>query len=138
MFGVDRFCDRPAELHRHAARELNVQDLVCNEVTCHANQIERRECLDQRSDDFGKGDDRTIFGDRDLRPRIACCLDEPRRILADVERTPRKVWLGPRLAEVMFRDARSRLITEGSSEMQRMIIAGDLLSGRSAIDRFAE
>ena len=40
--------------------------------------------------------------------------------------------------EVMFRDARSRLITEGSSEMQRMIIAGDLLSGKSAIDRFAD
>jgi acyl-CoA dehydrogenase len=38
--------------------------------------------------------------------------------------------------EVMFRDARSRLITEGSQEMQRMIIASDLLSGRGEIDRF--
>ncbi len=37
--------------------------------------------------------------------------------------------------EVMFRDARSRLITEGSSEMQRIIIASDLLSGRSGLDR---
>jgi acyl-CoA dehydrogenase len=40
--------------------------------------------------------------------------------------------------EVMFRDARSRLITEGSQEMQRMIIAGELLSGRSAIDRMGD
>ena len=30
--------------------------------------------------------------------------------------------------ELMFRDARSRLITEGSSEMQRIIIASDLLA----------
>lgn len=37
--------------------------------------------------------------------------------------------------EAMFRDARSRLITEGSQEMQRMIIASDLLSGRGEIDR---
>jgi acyl-CoA dehydrogenase len=37
--------------------------------------------------------------------------------------------------ELMFRDARSRLITEGSSEMQRIIIATDLLSGRSGINR---
>jgi acyl-CoA dehydrogenase len=39
--------------------------------------------------------------------------------------------------ELMFRDARSRLITEGSSEMQRIIIASDLLSGRSALDRIS-
>ncbi len=38
--------------------------------------------------------------------------------------------------ELMFRDARSRLITEGSQEMQRMIVSGDLLSGRTGIDRF--
>jgi acyl-CoA dehydrogenase len=37
--------------------------------------------------------------------------------------------------ELMFRDARSRLITEGSSEMQRIIIATDLLSGRSGTNR---
>lgn len=37
--------------------------------------------------------------------------------------------------ELMFRDARSRLITEGSSEMQRMIIASDLISGRSGTNR---
>jgi acyl-CoA dehydrogenase len=37
--------------------------------------------------------------------------------------------------ELMFRDARSRLITEGSSEMQRMIIASDLFSGRSSLNR---
>jgi acyl-CoA dehydrogenase len=37
--------------------------------------------------------------------------------------------------EVMFRDARSRLITEGSSEMQRLIIASDLISGRSGTNR---
>ena len=37
--------------------------------------------------------------------------------------------------ELMFRDARSRLITEGSSEMQRIIIASDVLSGRSSVDR---
>lgn len=37
--------------------------------------------------------------------------------------------------ELMFRDARSRLITEGSSEMQKIIIARDLLSGRSGPDR---
>ncbi|MSQ71150.1 MAG: pilus assembly protein CpaC [Betaproteobacteria bacterium] len=40
--------------------------------------------------------------------------------------------------EVMFRDARSRLITEGSQEMQRMIIATELLSGKSAIDRIGD
>jgi acyl-CoA dehydrogenase len=39
--------------------------------------------------------------------------------------------------ELMFRDARSRLITEGSSEMQRMIIASDLLSERSSLNRVA-
>jgi acyl-CoA dehydrogenase len=38
--------------------------------------------------------------------------------------------------ELMYRDARSRLITEGSQEMQRMIIASELLSGGGAIDRF--
>ncbi len=37
--------------------------------------------------------------------------------------------------ELIFRDARSRLITEGSSEMQRMIIAREMLSGRSAVNR---
>ncbi len=37
--------------------------------------------------------------------------------------------------ELMFRDARSRLITEGSSEMQRMIIASDLISRRSGTNR---
>lgn len=37
--------------------------------------------------------------------------------------------------ELVFRDARSRLITEGSSEMQRMIIARELLSGRSSLNR---
>jgi acyl-CoA dehydrogenase len=39
--------------------------------------------------------------------------------------------------ELMFRDARSRLITEGSSEMQRMIIASEVLSGRSGVNRLA-
>jgi len=34
--------------------------------------------------------------------------------------------------EAMYRDARTRLITEGSSEMQRMIIANALVSGRRA------
>jgi len=38
--------------------------------------------------------------------------------------------------ELMFRDARSRTITEGSSEMQRMIIASGILSGREQADRF--
>lgn len=37
--------------------------------------------------------------------------------------------------ELMFRDARSRLITEGSSEMQRMIIASDVIAGRSGTNR---
>jgi acyl-CoA dehydrogenase len=32
--------------------------------------------------------------------------------------------------ELMFRDARSRLITEGSSEMQRIILSSEILSGR--------
>ena len=36
--------------------------------------------------------------------------------------------------ELMFRDARSRTITEGSSEMQRMIIAREILSGRSPVN----
>ncbi len=36
--------------------------------------------------------------------------------------------------ELMFRDARSRTITEGSSEMQRIIIARELLSGRSQLN----
>ena len=39
--------------------------------------------------------------------------------------------------ELMFRDARSRLITEGSSEMQRIIIASHVLSRRGPIDRVA-
>lgn len=39
--------------------------------------------------------------------------------------------------ELMYRDARSRLITEGSSEMQRMIIASDVLSGRSGLNRLS-
>lgn len=38
--------------------------------------------------------------------------------------------------ELMYRDARSRLITEGSQEMQRMIIASELLSGGGQIERF--
>lgn len=38
--------------------------------------------------------------------------------------------------EVMYRDARSRLITEGSSEMQRVIIASELLSKRSGVNAF--
>lgn len=36
--------------------------------------------------------------------------------------------------ELMFRDARSRLITEGSSEMQRIIIARHALSTRSGLN----
>ncbi|MBO1114071.1 acyl-CoA dehydrogenase family protein [Bordetella petrii] len=38
--------------------------------------------------------------------------------------------------ELMFRDARSRTITEGSSEMQRMIISAGVLSGRHGVNRF--
>jgi len=38
--------------------------------------------------------------------------------------------------ELMYRDARSRTITEGSSEMQRMIISAGVLSGRYGADRF--
>ncbi len=38
--------------------------------------------------------------------------------------------------ELMYRDARSRLVTEGSQEMQRMIIASELLSGGGQIERF--
>jgi acyl-CoA dehydrogenase len=37
--------------------------------------------------------------------------------------------------ELMFRDARSRTITEGSSEMQRTIIAREMLSGRTTVNR---
>jgi acyl-CoA dehydrogenase len=37
--------------------------------------------------------------------------------------------------ELMFRDARSRTITEGSSEMQRTIIAREMLSGKAGINR---
>ena len=39
--------------------------------------------------------------------------------------------------ELMFRDARSRTITEGSSEMQRIIIARELLSGKSPVNRIS-
>lgn len=39
--------------------------------------------------------------------------------------------------ELMYRDARSRLITEGSSEIQRIIIASDVLSGRSGLNRLS-
>ncbi|CAM4029784.1 acyl-CoA dehydrogenase family protein [Bordetella tumulicola] len=38
--------------------------------------------------------------------------------------------------ELMYRDARSRTITEGSSEMQRMIISTGVLSGRHGVNRF--
>jgi len=38
--------------------------------------------------------------------------------------------------ELMYRDARSRTITEGSSEMQRMIISTGVLSGRQGANRF--
>jgi acyl-CoA dehydrogenase len=37
--------------------------------------------------------------------------------------------------ELMYRDARSRTITEGSSEMQRTIIAREMLSGKSGVNR---
>ena len=37
--------------------------------------------------------------------------------------------------ELMYRDARSRTITEGSSEMQRMIIASEMLSRRGSVNR---
>ena len=37
--------------------------------------------------------------------------------------------------ELMFRDARSRTITEGSSEMQRIIIASEILSRRGLVNR---
>ena len=37
--------------------------------------------------------------------------------------------------ELMFRDARSRTITEGSSEMQRIVIASEMLSGRGNVNR---
>ncbi|MGE4339281.1 MAG: acyl-CoA dehydrogenase family protein [Pigmentiphaga sp.] len=39
--------------------------------------------------------------------------------------------------ELMFRDARSRTITEGSSEMQRLILARDVLAHPGRLDRFA-
>ncbi|MES2412465.1 MAG: acyl-CoA dehydrogenase family protein [Pseudomonadota bacterium] len=39
--------------------------------------------------------------------------------------------------ELMYRDARSRTITEGSSEMQRTIIAKEMLGGKSPINRFS-
>ncbi|MCK9512723.1 MAG: acyl-CoA/acyl-ACP dehydrogenase [Pigmentiphaga sp.] len=39
--------------------------------------------------------------------------------------------------ELMFRDARSRTITEGSSEMQRLILARDVLAHPERVDRFA-
>ncbi|QCS64477.1 acyl-CoA dehydrogenase family protein [Achromobacter denitrificans] len=37
--------------------------------------------------------------------------------------------------ELMFRDARSRTITEGSSEMQRIILASEVLSGKGSVNR---
>ena len=37
----------------------------------------------------------------------------------------------------MFRDARSRTITEGSSEMQRTIIARELLLGKTPVNRIS-
>lgn len=37
--------------------------------------------------------------------------------------------------ELMYRDARSRTITEGSSEMQRTIIAREMLSGKTGVNR---
>ena len=37
--------------------------------------------------------------------------------------------------QLLFRDARSRTITEGSSEMQRIIIASEMLSRRSSVNR---
>ncbi len=39
--------------------------------------------------------------------------------------------------ELMFRDARSRTITEGSSEMQRTIIAREMLFRKSALNRIS-
>lgn len=39
--------------------------------------------------------------------------------------------------ELMYRDARSRTITEGSSEMQRTVIAHAMLSGRSKTNRIS-
>ena len=39
--------------------------------------------------------------------------------------------------ELMYRDARSRTITEGSSEMQRTIIARELLSGKTPVNRIS-
>jgi acyl-CoA dehydrogenase len=38
--------------------------------------------------------------------------------------------------EAIFRDARSRLITEGSSEMQRVIVSAEVLSGRRGVSIF--
>jgi len=38
--------------------------------------------------------------------------------------------------ELMYRDARSRLITEGSSEMQRIIIASEMLGKRRKVNAF--
>jgi acyl-CoA dehydrogenase len=37
--------------------------------------------------------------------------------------------------ELIYRDARSRTITEGSSEMQRIIIASEILSGHGKVNR---
>lgn len=39
--------------------------------------------------------------------------------------------------ELMYRDARSRTITEGSSEMQRTIIAREMLSGKTGVNRLS-
>lgn len=38
--------------------------------------------------------------------------------------------------ESIFRDARSRLITEGSSEMQRIIVSAEVMSGRRGVSLF--
>ena len=78
VLDVDQALDSPAELHRHAARHLDVRALVAEKVARHRNEVERSTRISEGAHNLTERRHCAVFVDGDLRPRCARQLDRTR------------------------------------------------------------
>jgi hypothetical protein len=115
VLDVDQALDGTPELHRHAARHLDVRTLVAEKVSSHRDEIEWRAGVCEGAHDFTERGHGPVLVDRDLGPRRARELDCARRELVGTQRAPRQiVHRRAHLAEVVLGGTAQPLDLEGS------------------------